>query len=356
MTHRFHALRVAEVQPLTDDAVSVALTVPPPLRSAFAFEPGQHLTLRAMVQGEDVRRSYSVCSIPEDDELRVAIRHVPGGRFSTFANQQLEAGQVLAVLPPAGRFTVPPEPAAARHHVAFAAGSGITPVLSLLRSLLVHEPHSRFTLLYGNRTMASTMFRDALADLKDQHMARLAIHHVLSRQQRSTALLDGRLDAACVQRVLHTVLPARQIDMAWICGPDSMIDTTLAELLSAGVPEAAIRFERFGAPGALPTPRSPAPERSAAAFTADITLDGVRSTVHGRPGETVLDAALRAGQELPFACRGGVCATCRARVVKGSVSMAVNHALAPWEVEAGYALSCQAQPETSHVEVDFDQT
>lgn len=355
----FVELVVREVRKETDDAVSVAFELPESLSDAFRHEPGQYLTLRTLVDGEDVRRTYSICSAPHERPLRVAIKHVPNGRFSTFANERLAAGAVLQVLPPIGRFTVPIRPDDARHHVAFAAGSGITPIMSLIKALLREEPRSHVTLCYGNRSVSSILFRDELCDLKDRYLGRLTVHHFLSQQSRGVPLYRGRLDGPCVAELLRTLLPAERIDTAMVCGPDTMIDDTVAALQTHGVDAAAIVVERFGAPASpmrARTTGSSATPPGAAPRTADVTLDGVQTTLTLQPHETLLDAAMRAGLELPFACRGGVCATCRACVVQGEVEMQVNYALAPWELEAGFTLTCQARPTTRHVAVDFDQS
>lgn len=344
----FHPLTVREVRRETDDAVSIAFDVPEALRPTFRFLPGQYLTLRTEIAGEDVRRTYSICSGP-GEPLRVAVKHVPNGRFSTFANRALEPGTVLQVLPPMGRFTVPAEPARPRHHVAFAAGSGITPILALVKALLGEEPKSRVTLCYGNRSVSSILFRDALCDLKDRYVDRFSVHHFLSRQPHEIPLYDGRLDA---ERLLDTLIPPDRIDTAMICGPGTMIDATTAALRARGIDESAIRVERFGSRAWTP-PESSAPETGGIPVT--IRIDGMTHTVHVRTAETVLDAAARAGLDVPYACRGGVCATCRAKVTDGKVAMDVNYALAPWEVDAGFTLTCQARPR-GPVVIDFDQT
>ncbi|MEO0600656.1 MAG: 1,2-phenylacetyl-CoA epoxidase subunit PaaE [Myxococcota bacterium] len=352
MNPMFHPLEVAQVRRETDDAVSVAFAVPAELRDTFAYQPGQYLTLRAEIDGEDVRRTYSICSRP-GERLRVAIKQVPGGRFSTFANQRLEPGTVLQVMPPMGRFTVAADPNAARHHVAFAAGSGITPVLCHLAALLHAEPRSHVTLFYGSRSVPSILFRDELCNLKDRYLDRFTVHHFLSRQPHEVPLFGGRLDEARIERIVDSLVTPDRIDMVLICGPGDMIDCTVAVLRARGVASEAIHFERFGAP-APPPPAVSVPR--AADVVADITLDGVSTSVEVGPGETVLDAAVRAGLELPYACRGGVCATCRAKVTQGEVEMAVNYSLAPWEVDAGFTLTCQARPNTRRLAIDFDQT
>ena len=342
-------LTVSEVRRETNDAVSVVFEVPEPLRETFRYLPGQYLTLQAVIDGEPVRRTYSICAGP-DEPLRVAIKQVPAGRFSTFANQRLTRGTLLQVGPPKGRFTVVAKPGQVRHHVAFAAGSGITPVISLVKSLLADEPRSHVTLGYGNRSVDTILFRDELCDLKDRYVDRFTVHHFLSRQPQESPLHDGRLDADRLRGLLPTL---GRIDTAMICGPGDMIDTAVTALVAHGVAKDAIGFERFGRAATAP----PVPEVARpAAFTAQIQLDGVLTTVTGEANETVLDAAMRAGLDLPYACRGGVCATCRARVTEGTVALEHNYALAPWELQAGFTLTCQARPQTPHVVVDFDQS
>ena len=351
---RFHTLAVADVRRETADAVSVALAVPETLRDEFAYVPGQYLTLRTHLDGEELRRSYSISSGLDDGELRVAIKRVEGGRFSEWANDRLRAGDPVEVMPPAGRFTVPLDTAAARSYAGFAAGSGITPVIAILRSVLAREPHSRFSLFYGSRSTSQILFREALEDLKDRFLGRLSVFHVLSREQQDVPVLNGHLDAGKVRAITRAMLPARGIDHAFICGPAAMIDEVSAALAEAGVPPGRIHSERFstGAP-AVPRLRRAA-VADAPHAVATIVADGVRAAVPVAEGETVLDAALRAGLDLPYSCRGGMCSTCRARVADGAVRMDVNYGLEPWETEAGYVLTCQAHPTTPRVTVDYD--
>ena len=349
----FHDLRVAAVRRETDEAISVAFDVPAPLLEVFAFRPGQYLTLRAHIGGEDTRRSYSICSGIDDPVLSIAIKRVPDGRFSTWAHEALRPGHTIPAMPPAGRFTVALDPGAARSYLAVAAGSGITPILSLVTSILAREPGSRVTVLYGSRSTAQVLFREELEDLKSRHMARLSVHHVLSREQTDIPVLHGRLDGARVLGLLHGARP----DLALLCGPGALIGSVSAALEGAGMDPAAILSERFAPDGeAMPRAPRPAPPPGAAPFaTAVIVSDGVRTAVPVMEGEPILDAALRAGLDLPYSCRAGMCSTCRARVTEGSVQMAVNYGLEPWETEAGYVLTCQAHPAPGRVGVDYDQ-
>ena len=354
-TPHFHALRVADVRRETGECVSLALEVPPALAERFRFTQGQYLNVRREIGGTEVRRSYSICSGLDDGELRIAVKEVPQGQFSTWANRQLAPGMTLEVMPPEGRFFVPLDPAKARHYVAFAAGSGITPVLSLARTILAREPRSRFTLVYGNRTLASVIFNEALEDLKDRYMARVALYHVFSRDVQAPDLFNGRVDGARVARFLDTLIPPESIDEAFICGPASMGDELKAVLQARGVPATRIHLERFGAPpaGAQARGRTEPAGRPA---NVTVIVDGLRYGLDlPEDGPSVLDAALKAGADLPYACKAGVCCTCRARLVEGEVRMDANYTLEPAEIAAGYRLTCQSHPVTPKVVLDFDQ-
>ena len=355
MTPRFHRLIVTDVRRETPEAVSIAFAVPEALREAYRFTPGQYLTLKTELGGEDIRRSYSICS-GLDEELRVAVKCVANGLFSSFANTALRPGDALDVMTPMGRFGLAPDPDAARTYVGLACGSGITPVLSILKSMLAREPTSRFFLFYGNRTSRDIMFREALEELKDRHMDRLSVFHVLSREAQDIPVLNGRLDGAKISLLLRTVVPAAVVDHAFICGPGTMIEEAEATLKALGVP-GEIHIERFTpAEGAAGRPVSrPVPADAPPRALAEIVLDGRRYTVPVGEDEGIVDAALRAGLELPYACKGGMCCTCRAKIVEGRVEMRTNYSLEPWEVEAGYALTCQARPITERVVVDYDQ-
>ena len=346
---RFHALAIADVVQETDDAISLAFAVPADLVARFAFRPGQYLTLRASIDGEDTRRSYSICSAP-GEPLRVAIKRVEDGRFSAWAHAALAPGHSIEAMPPAGRFTVPD---GADNLLAIAAGSGITPILSILKSTLA-RPGTRATLLYGSRSTARILFRDEIEALKDRHMGRLSVVHVLSREQQDIAVLNGRLDAAKLAALLPG-LAADLPDAALLCGPGAMIDAMTQGLVAAGLPQGRILHERFTADGQPSRPRPPAKPGAAPFATATIIADGVSTEVPMAEGEPVLDAALRAGLDLPYSCRAGMCSTCRARVVEGSVTMAVNYGLEPWETEAGYVLTCQSHPATPRLVIDYDQ-
>lgn len=347
----FHRLVVAEVRRETEDCVSLAFAVPEALRAAFAFAPGQYLTLRRMADGEEVRRSYSICAAPGDGELRVAVKHVPGGAFSAWANGGVAAGDVMEVMAPEGRFGAP---VGAGTYLAIAAGSGITPVMSVLRAVLEGSDDARFVLLYGSRTVDGIIFRGALEDLKDRYLGRLTVIHVLSREAQDVPVLTGRLDAARLRALLPRTVDPASVDHALLCGPGEMIDTAARVLVELGVAPERIRSERFTpVPGARAA-RVAAPAQAAPFATATVVHEGKTSTIAVAEGEPVLEAALRAGLNLPWACRGGMCSTCRARLTEGTAVMEENFSLEPWELEAGYVLTCQAHPTSPHVTVDFD--
>jgi ring-1,2-phenylacetyl-CoA epoxidase subunit PaaE len=355
MTPRFHTLRVAEVRRETADAVSVRFDVPPELRAEYAFVQGQHVTLKAHIDGEDVRRSYSICAGVDDGELRVGIRAVPGGRFSSWANAALAADDTLDVLTPDGRFHVPLDPQVAHHHVGFAAGSGITPILSIAATTLAREPRSRFTLVYANRRIASTMFLEDLQALKDRHLGRFTLISLFSREAQDAELFNGRLDGAKVHALADTLLPVDDIDHAFVCGPGEMIDAVETALLERGLRRECVHSERFGVPLGAPAPRGEDP-RDAAEARITVELDGVRRDIdYASADGSILDAAMRAGLDLPYSCKGGMCSTCRGKVLEGEVRMDRNFSLEPSEVAAGFVLTCQAHPLTPRVVVSYDQ-
>jgi ring-1,2-phenylacetyl-CoA epoxidase subunit PaaE len=351
----FHPLAIADRRAVTDDAVSFAFDVPAGLRDAFRFTPGQFLTLKAEVDGEELRRSYSICSGVDDGELRVAIKRIPGGRFSGFAHASLSPGDRIAVMPPAGRFTVELAPATRHRYVAIAGGSGITPILGIVRSVLNREPLSDVTLLYGNRTLDDVMFLEELEDLKNRHLGRLRLHHFLSRERTAVELTNGRLDGERCRRLPALLGDLGAFDAFFLCGPASMLEEVAGTLAELGVDPARIRTERFHNPGqALAAPAPVAPRATGTAVR--VRLRGIERSFTLPPDTpTLLDGAVAAGLDLPFSCKGGVCATCRCKVVEGAVEMAVNYALEPWELERGFALSCQARPTTDAVTLDFDQ-
>jgi ring-1,2-phenylacetyl-CoA epoxidase subunit PaaE len=351
----FHPLRVAAVRRETSDTVSVALDIPPALAETFRFSPGQFVGFRvAGPDGKPVTRSYSICSGLDDGELRVVVKHLPGGVFGTLANTTLAAGDVLETLAPMGRFTVAVavDPSMARRYLGLAAGSGIGPVISVLRSVLAREPGSEFTLVYGNRGAGSTIFRDELSDLKDRYLDRLMVIHVFSREQQGAPLLNGRLDEAKLRALAGTLLDVPSYDHAFVCGPEPMTVTLRDTLRTLGMPTERVHMELFGVHGA------PGPDVAAVAGEQDVrltvTLAGVTSTIASGRSATVLDAVAAAGLDAPYSCTGGVCATCRAKVLDGSVEMKVNYALEPWELDAGFVLTCQSRPTSAEITVDYD--
>lgn len=355
MSMKYHTLRVSEVRRETPDTVSIAFELPDELRGAFAFTQGQYLALRADIDGEDVRRSYSICSGTDDGELRIAVKKVPGGRFSTYANERLKAGDTLEVMPPQGRFFTPLDRSNRKLYVAFAAGSGITPVMSILKTTLRREPLSSFILFYGNRDFDHIIFREELETLKSLYPLRLAVHHVLSRESLGAEMFHGRINADKCAAYSRLLFRPSEVDHFFLCGPEEMIFEVKDALLQQGTPESRILFELFTTPGA----RRPAPAPVAAQdrFDAAITvkIDGMEfDFALPTDGSTLLDAAMRAGADLPFSCKGGVCSTCKARVIEGEVTMDVNYGLEPDEIAAGYVLTCQAHPRSKRIVISFD--
>jgi ring-1,2-phenylacetyl-CoA epoxidase subunit PaaE len=355
---KFHPLRVARVEPETRDAVAITFAVPPELRESFRYREGQHLTLRTSINGADFRRSYSICSAVHDDCLRIAVKRNPGGIFSAWANETLREGDTLEVMPPRGHFNVTLEPQRARRYLAFAAGSGITPILSIVKTILAVEPGSSVTLFYGNRASSTVMFKEELCALKDTYLSRFSVLHVLSREAQDIPLLNGRIDRQKADALLaHWISDLNAIDTAFVCGPDGMMCAVADALKGRGFPEAKIRIERFATsiPHHEHTPKPVEPGHAQCEVTA--IIDGAaKSFVIDRSKENIVDGALRNGIELPYSCKGGVCSTCRAKVVSGQVDMDVNFALEDYEIARGFVLTCQSYPVTERVTVDYDQT
>ncbi len=357
---QFHLLTVSGVERLTDDAVAITFTVPPELREDYRFEPGQHLNLRAQISGEDVRQSYSIClsrnAATSTGTLRVASARVAGGRMSNWLNDSVHVGDVIDVMTPLGSFTCPTEPSGIRHHLAIAAGSGITPVLSLITTALEEEPESRVTLLFGNRRTASVMFLEELEDLKNAYLGRFQLITVLSREPQDVELFTGRLDAERIGRLLEVFAPVDSVDEWYLCGPYGLV-TGAQELLSeAGVDGHHVHHEIFHvAEQESPRQEVVVDEGAPAAAVVTVNLDG-RTTRIEMPTkeETILNATLRARPDAPYSCTGGVCGTCRARLVSGEVRMDRNYALEPEEVAAGVVLACQSHPVTDEVALDYD--
>ncbi len=355
---KFHPLPILRVDRETRDAVAITFDVPDALREQFRWQPGQHLTLRARIGEDVVRRSYSICAAAGERALRIAVKRSPGGAFSNHANELLKAGDVVDVMPPMGHFGLPADADASRHYVAFAAGSGITPILSIVKTVLAAEPGSRVTLIYGNRASSSVMFRDELAGLKDLYLARFSLVHVLSREPQDIALLNGRIDRAKADALLARWVADDNAAAYFVCGPEGMMQAVADALAARGVAPERIRIERFAA--SIPShTHVPRPVAEAGQRECEVTaiIDGTRRTFVVQKGEqNIIDAGLAAGIELPYSCKGGVCSTCRCRLVEGEVDMDVNFALEDYEVARGFRLACQSYPASDRVVVDFDQT
>lgn len=359
---QFHPLRVVAKRQETRDSVRIALDVPEPLRPTFAFQPGQHLPIQAVLSGKRLRRTYSICSGLGDWPLEIGVRVQPGGQFSEFAADKLAVGDELEVMPPTGRFHVALDPDNSKFYLGFAAGSGITPILSIAKSILISEPGSRFALFFGNRKQSSTMFIEDLYALKNRYADRLQLHFVFSREDQEFAIGAGRLDAEKVTELYQHFCSGDRVDEAFVCGPDSMIDTVVATLGGLGLAEDAIHAERFGAPRKSPVAPQSAAENAAATTsdnvaTVTVIMDGHKKTfAMARDDDSIVDAAAGHGIELPYSCKGGVCATCRTHVREGAVQMETNYGLEPWELEAGFILACQSRPETDEVLLDYDKS
>ncbi|MGY3622879.1 1,2-phenylacetyl-CoA epoxidase subunit PaaE [Bradyrhizobium sp. USDA 10063] len=352
---RFHRLAVNDLRRETADAISMTFVIPKELASDYSFVPGQYLTLRTMLDGEEVRRSYSICSGPDDGELRIAVKKVDGGAFSNWAAEDLKAGDELDVMTPTGRFGVTPAPEEARIYVGFAAGSGITPILSIVKGVLAREPQSRFFLFYGNRSTSGMLFLEELEELKDRFMQRLSLFHVISGEEQDIPILHGRLDGEKVRVLLRSLVPAASVDHVFICGPSGMSEEIEATCRDLGLAEDKIHVERFVSEfGGKPRPKKIVQPGAPPKALASLIIDGKRREVPVAEDEAILDAALRAGIDLPFACKGGMCSTCRAKLVEGKAEMEVNYSLEPWELQAGFILTCQARPCSDKVVVDYD--
>ncbi|MBM6604934.1 phenylacetate-CoA oxygenase/reductase subunit PaaK [Enterobacteriaceae bacterium RIT814] len=348
----FHSLTVAKVEPETRDAVTITFAIPPTLQEAYRFRPGQHLTLKARLGDEELRRCYSICRSVHPGEISVAVKAIDGGRFSRYAQGEIKQGMALEVMVPQGHFGYQPQAGQQGSYLAIAAGSGITPMLAIIATTLQTEPDSEFTLIYGNRSSQSMMFRQALADLKDSYPSRLQLVHIFSQETLDSALLSGRIDGEKLHALAQRLIDFSQFDQAFICGPTAMMDDAENALKALGMPEKAIHLERFNTPG---TAVKRVHSVQAQGQKVTVRQDGRdREITLGAEDESILDAALRQGADLPYACKGGVCATCKCKVVRGKVEMTTNYSLEPDELAAGYVLSCQALPLTPDVVVDFD--
>lgn len=356
MTPKFHSLQIADVRKETEDTVSIAFEVPTALKSDYSFLPGQYLTLKAIINGADTRRSYSLCSAPFENEWRVAVKQVENGVFSSFANSSLKAGDTLEVMTPTGNFCLKPDANAKKTYALFAAGSGITPILSIAKTALKEEPNSEVNLFYGNKNFNSIIFREEVEALKNMYMNRLRVVHVLSRESLGNAIQKGRINKEKCDDLFKAFLANDTIDAVYVCGPEEMILGVKDSMLENGVAEKAIHFELFTTPGVKKTEEVAPSTEAAIASNVSIILDGdTIDLALNSDGETILDAAQRAGADLPFACKGGVCCTCKAKIMEGSAKMDVNYALEKDEVEAGYILTCQAHPTSEKLIVSFDE-
>ncbi|HET8700361.1 MAG TPA: 1,2-phenylacetyl-CoA epoxidase subunit PaaE [Nitrococcus sp.] len=354
----FHELAIADIRRLTQDAVAITFAVPSTLHEAFRYRQGQHVALRARIAGKPVMRTYSICAGVPANVLRIAVKRQPHGVFSNFANDDLAPGQTLEVMPPRGHFYTPLDPRQAKHYLAFAAGSGITPLLSIMETTLAVERASQFTLIYGNRTSASILFREELEDLKNTYMERFNLLHVLSRERTDIELSHGRITKEKCTQLCARWIDVASVDECFICGPEPMLHALTEALRTQGIEPRRIHFELFTVPGERKQPSQPHHEGTPADHTTSrVTLisDGRRLEFElARGTDTLLEAGLRAGADLPFSCKGGVCATCRAKLLAGEVEMAANYALEERELEAGYVLTCQSYPRSRNIVLDYD--
>jgi ring-1,2-phenylacetyl-CoA epoxidase subunit PaaE len=353
----FHPLPIAQVRKETRDAIVVEFDVPPALREAFSYAHGQYLTLRTTIDGEEERRSYSICASPRSGALRVAIKRVEDGRFSGWAHGALRAGESIEVAPPQGRFTISLDAQNERHYLCIAAGSGITPVLSIVDAILYAEPKSTVTLVYGNRSASSTMFREELQRLKDRHLGRFALIFVTSRERQEIDAFNGRIDRERMLALCDGWIDASSVDYAFVCGPESMMEGVVTALGERGVAKDRIIVERFTTAqrGARAATRTAAKQHAERLARATVIIDGTARSFEIRSeSESVLDAGLRAGIDLPYSCKGGVCSTCRAQLTAGEVDMDVHFALEDYEVRSGVVLMCQSHPVSDELTLDVD--
>lgn len=353
---QFHPLTIKEIRRETPECVSILFDVPENLQPDYNFEPGQNITIKLKIGDDEVRRSYSICSSPHEKELRVAVKHLEGGVFSSHANSFLKPGDVVLVLPPTGKFTSRHEQTGAKNYLAFAAGSGITPVISIIKSVFASEPLSHFTLVYGNRTRGSIIFREQLEAIKNNNMDRFAIHHILSREQAEAEVYNGRIDREKCEILSRYLIDLGSMNHIFLCGPEEMIFNTRDWLLTKGIEKEKIHFELFTVPGEQTRAKS-LQTTSYAGETSAVTvkIDGISVAFNlAYEGPSILDGALQHGADLPFACKGGVCATCRAKLISGEVEMDTNYALEEDELAAGFVLTCQSHPRSENVSVDFD--
>lgn len=356
MKPTFHSLRVSDIRKETEDTVSIAFEIPSELTESYQFISGQYLTLKRDFNGEDVRRSYSLCTAPHENEWRVAVKQVPEGKFSTYANKELEVGMTLDAMTPTGNFALATSEQHRNSYVLFAAGSGITPIISIAKSALHDEPNSDVTIFYGNKGFSSIIFREELEALKNQYMDRLRLVHVFSRESLGNEIQKGRIDKTKVDELFKAFLHDTKISSVYVCGPEQMILDVKESMLENGIEESVVHYELFTSPSVteekifMPT-NSPKVESN-----VTVILDGDEIDIHlASTGQNILDAALEADADLPFACKGGVCCTCKAKILEGTASMDVNYALEPDEVDAGFILTCQSHPTSDKLVVSFDE-
>jgi ring-1,2-phenylacetyl-CoA epoxidase subunit PaaE len=353
----FHSLRVRKVEKETHDCISIEFDVPEELKEAFQFKQGQNLTIKKVLNGEELRRSYSICTSPFDNRLKVAVKRAEGGIFSTWANENLNPGDYLDVLPPTGKFYTELHPSQKKNYAAFAAGSGITPILSIIKTTLITEPKSQFTLVYGNRTKSSIIFKEALEALKDKFIDRFRIYHILSREITDSEINTGRIDVDKLELLASKLIDLNTCDEFFVCGPEEMIFCIKGYLEGRGVSNEKIHFELFTVPGQKKSEiqNSKSGTDNSPKAKVSVKLDGILFDFDlAYEDESILDAALKTGADLPYACKGGVCTTCKAKLIEGKVSMDVNWGLEPEEVAKGYILTCQSHPQTERIVVDFD--
>lgn len=355
MTPKFHTLKIAEIMKETEDCVSVAFSVPDALKEDYQYSSGQYLTFKHTLNGEEIRRSYSLCSAPYQNEWRVAIKKVENGRFSTFANDGLKAGDELEVMTPTGTFVPHIDAKNEKSYALFAAGSGITPILSIMKTILDQELDSTISLFYGNKNSSSIVFKEEIEALKNLNLDRLRITHILSRESLGNKLQKGRIDEQKTNDLYKAFLQHEAIDEAYICGPEDMIFAVKAALENNGIDASHIHFELFTTPTEAAVQEKPEATKNDVESNMKIILDGDELDIVLQPGQSILDAALENGADLPFACKGGVCCTCKAKIIEGTARMTVNYGLEPDEIEAGYTLTCQAHPTSEKIIVSFDE-
>jgi ring-1,2-phenylacetyl-CoA epoxidase subunit PaaE len=354
----FHPLRVKHIEKETDDCVSVSFEIPDSLAEAFRFKQGQSITIRKTMNGEELRRNYSICSSPLDGELKVAIKKVDGGTFSTYANENMQPGETIDVMPPVGAFYTELDPSQKKNYVAFAAGSGITPIVSIIKTTLAVEPQSSFTLVFGNRSKSSIIFREELEALKDKYLARFRVIHILSREKTDALVNYGRIDKQKAELLFNKLIDLEKTNEIFLCGPEEMIFCLRDFLQEKGVPKKYIHFELFTVPGqkkSTVTTTTIGEDDEGEKSNISVKLDGIVFDFKlGYHGQSILDAALKEGADLPYACKGGVCCTCKAKLLEGKVVMDENWGLEADEVAAGFILTCQSHPRTEKIMVDFD--